>query len=130
MALSWNEVKDRAVKFSKEWEHDFNEDAEAKTFMDSFFNVFGVSRRRVGTFEENVYKQGHKQGFIDFLWKGEILIEFKTRGKDLDKAHQQAIDYFPGLKDSELPKYILVCDFARFRLYDLNTLLTYSQRRR
>jgi len=53
------------------------------------------------------------------LWKGNILIEFKSRGKDLDKAHQQAKGYFPGLKDSELPKYILVSDFARFRLYDL-----------
>jgi len=25
MALSWNEIKDRASKFSKEWENDFNE---------------------------------------------------------------------------------------------------------
>lgn len=119
MALSWNEIKSRAVQFSKEWEHDFNEDAEAKSFMDAFFEVFGVSRRRVGSFESKVKKEDGQQGFIDFLWKGNILIEFKSRGKDLKKAHQQAIDYFPGLKDNELPKYILVCDFVRFRLYDL-----------
>ncbi|MBK6833806.1 MAG: class I SAM-dependent DNA methyltransferase [Bacteroidetes bacterium] len=119
MALSWNEIKDRAVKFSKEWENDFNEDAEAKSFMDDFFNVFGVPRRRVAGFETRVNKDGGKQGFIDLLWKGTILIEFKSKGKDLDKAHKQATDYFPGLKDNELPKYILVCDFARFRLYDL-----------
>ena len=24
MALSWNEIKERASKFSKEWENDFN----------------------------------------------------------------------------------------------------------
>jgi len=119
MALSWNEIKERAISFSKEWENDFNEKAEAKSFMDDFFNVFGVPRRRVAVFEINVKKEGDKQGFIDLLWKGNILIEFKTRGKDLDKAHQQAKDYFPGLKDHELPKYILVCDFAKFRLYDL-----------
>ena len=47
-------------------------------------------------------------------------MEHKSRGKDLDKAVQQAKDYFPGLKDHELPKYILVSDFARFRLYDLD----------
>jgi hypothetical protein len=46
MALSWNEIKERAVSFSKEWENDFNEDAEAKSFMDAFFNVFGVPKRR------------------------------------------------------------------------------------
>jgi len=119
MALSWNEIKERAVKFSKEWENEFNEDAEAKSFMDDFFNVFGVPRRRVAGFEINVKKDGGKQGYIDLLWKGTILIEFKSRGKDLDKAHKQAKDYFPGLKDGELPKYILVSDFARFRLYDL-----------
>ena len=119
MALSWNEIKERAVKFSNEWKDDFNEDAEAKSFMDDFFNVFGVPRRRVAGFEINVKKEGGKQGYIDLLWKGTILIEFKSKGKDLDKAHQQAKDYFPGLKDNELPKYILVSDFERFRLYDI-----------
>jgi hypothetical protein len=40
---------------------------------------------------------------------------------DLDAAGTQARDYFPGLKDSELPRYILVSDFARIRLDDLET---------
>jgi len=124
MALSWNEIKDRAVKFSNEWKDDFNEDAEAKSFMDDFFNVFGIPRRRVAGFEINVKKEDGKQGFIDLLWKGTILIEFKSRGKDLDKAHKQAKDYFPGLKNNELPKYILVSDFERFRLYDLDESTT------
>jgi hypothetical protein len=119
MVLSWNEIKSRAIEFSKEWEHDFNEHSEAKSFMDAFFNVFGISRRRVGTFEEAVRKEDGRQGFIDFLWKGNILIEFKSRGKDLEKARQQAKDYFPGIRDVDLPKFILVCDFERFRLYDL-----------
>ena len=119
MALSWNEIKERAVSFSKEWENDFNEDAEAKSFMDAFFNVFGVPRRRVASFEINVKKENGKQGFIDLLWKGNMLIEFKSRGRDLDKAHTQAKDYFPGIKDEDLPKYILVSDFERFRLFDL-----------
>ena len=119
MVLSWNEIKSRAVQFSKEWETEFNEDAEGKSFMDAFFNVFGVHRRRVASFEINVKKSEGNQGFIDLLWKGTLLIEFKSRGKDLDKAHNQAKGYFPGLKEEELPKYILVSDFARFRLYDL-----------
>ncbi len=119
MALSWNEIKERAILFAKEWENDFNEDAEAKSFMDGFFNVFGIPRRRVASFEKFVRKEDGKQGFIDLLWKGTLLIEFKSRGKDLGKAHEQAKDYFPGLKDHELPKYILVSDFERFKLYDL-----------
>lgn len=119
MPLSWNEIKARALAFSKEWEHESSEDAEAKSFWDDFFNVFGISRRRVATFEEAVKKGDSKQGFIDLLWKGFIMVEHKSRGRDLDKAFQQAKDYFPGLKEHELPRYILVSDFQRFRLYDL-----------
>jgi len=121
MPLSWNEIKSRAITFAKEWENESSEDAEAKSFWDSFFAIFGISRRRVATFEAPVKKADAKQGFIDLLWKGVILVEHKSRGKDLDKAAQQAKDYFPGLKEHELPKYILVSDFQRFRLYDLDT---------
>ncbi len=120
MALSWNEIKDRAIRFSKEWELVSSEDAEAKSFWDDFFNIFGVSRRKVATFEQPVKKLDTSTGYIDLLWKGTILVEHKSRGKDLDKAYRQALDYFPGLKDYELPKYVLVSDFARFRLYDLD----------
>jgi hypothetical protein len=120
MPLSWNEIKTRALAFSKEWENESSEDAEAKSFWDDFFHIFGISRRRVATFEQQVKKIDEKVGFIDLLWKGQILIEHKSRGKDLNKAYQQAKDYFPGLSDKELPHYILVSDFNRFRLYDLD----------
>lgn len=119
MALSWNEIKDRALKFSKDWAQETNEDAEAKSFLDAFFHVFDVSRKRIATFETRVKKLDNKDGYIDMLWKGVILIEMKSRGKNLDKAYRQATDYFPGLKEYDLPRYILVCDFERFRLYDL-----------
>jgi hypothetical protein len=119
MPLSWNEIKSRAITFSKKWENESSEDAEAKTFWDEFFQIFGISRKRVASFEQQVKKADAKTGFIDLLWKGIILIEHKSRGKDLDRAFQQAKDYFPGLKEKELPRYILVCDFERFRLFDL-----------
>lgn len=118
MTLSWNEIKDRSVKFSKEWENTTNEEADAKPFLDAFFNVFGITRKKIGTFEHKVKKLSEADGYIDLLWKGTILVEMKSRGKNLDKAFKQAIDYTYGLKQSELPKYVLVCDFYYFRLYD------------
>ena len=121
MPLSWNEIKQRAIAFSKEWETETSEKSESQSFWNDFFNVFGISRRRVGSFELPIKKADNKQGFIDLLWKGIILVEHKSRGKDLDKATQQAKDYFPNLKEHELPKYILVSDFQKFRLYDLDT---------
>jgi len=119
MALSWNEIKDRALNFSKEWAETSNEEADAKPFLVEFFNVFGISSKRVATFEHRVKKLDDSDGYIDLLWKGTILIEMKSRGKNLDKAYQQAIGYTFGLKQHELPKYILVSDFENFRLFDL-----------
>ena len=103
-----------------------NEHAESKSFWDDFFNVFGISCRRVASFELPVKKSGERQGFIDLLWKGVILIEHKSRGKDLIKAFQQAKDYFPGLTEKELPRYILVSDFERFNLYDLEENISHE----
>ena len=119
MALSWNEIKERAVKFSKEWAEYSNEEADAKPFLVEFFNVFGIYSKKVATFEHRVKKLDERDGYIDLLWKGTILIEMKSRGKNLDKAFQQAKDYLHGLKQHELPKYILVSDFEIFKLYDL-----------
>jgi len=118
MALSWNEIKDRALRFSKEWADTTREEADAKPFLDAFFNVFGITRKKIGTFEHKVKKISDADGYIDLLWKGTILIEMKSRGQNLDKAFQQAKEYTHGLKQNELPKYILVCDFDEFRLYD------------
>ncbi|MFZ2397390.1 MAG: DNA methyltransferase [Smithella sp.] len=119
MPLSWNEIKTRALAFSKEWQNETSEDAEAKTFWDGFFNIYGVPRRRVATFEEPVKKLGEKYGYIDLFWKGVLIVEHKSRGKSLDSAYSQALDYFPGLSNRDLPKYVIVSDFARIRLCDL-----------
>jgi len=121
MVLNWNEIRTRAIAFSKEWAGTFNEDADAKQFLVAFFNVFGISNKRFSTFEHRVKKLDEKAGYIDLLWKGNILVEMKSKGKNLDKAYQQAKDYTHGLKQHELPKFILVCDFEIFRLYDLDS---------
>ena len=128
MALSWNEIKDRALKFSKEWADTTNEEAEAKSFLEGFFNVFGISRKKVATFEHRVKKLDTHDGYIDLLWKGTMLVEMKSRGKDLDKATKQAMDYLHGLKDFELPNYILICDFEQIQLTDLeeNRVITFN----
>jgi hypothetical protein len=118
--LSWNEVRVRAARFAEEWKEARYEKGETQTFYNEFFEIFGVRRRQVATFEEPVKKLGDKQGFIDLFWKGLLLVEQKSAGRDLILAKQQALDYFPNLKDYELPRYILVSDFQTFELYDLD----------
>jgi len=125
MPLSWNEIRDRAIAFSREWADEASEDAEAKSFWDAFFQVFGLARRRVAQFEAPVslVRNGGKTktGYVDLFWKGRLLVEHKSRGKDLERAYTQAVDYFEGIAERDLPRYVLVSDFARFRLDDLDT---------
>lgn len=73
----------------------------------------------MASFEEPVTKLGAKRGYVDLFWKGVMLVEHKSRRKDLDAAYTQALDYFAGIKEADLPKYVLVSDFARFRLHNL-----------
>lgn len=123
MPLSWNEIKARALAFSREWKDEGSERAEAQSFWNRFFDVFGIDRRRVAIFEKQVALTGAnrkiKHGRIDCFWKGVLLGEHKSAGQSLDRAFAQAADYFDGLAERDLPRYILVSDFARFRLYDL-----------
>jgi hypothetical protein len=121
MPLSWNEIKSRALTFSRTWQDAANEDSEAKPFWIAFFEIFGITDKRVATFELNVKKLGAAQGFVDLFWPGMLLVEHKSRGKDLDRAFQQALDYLPGLPERDLPQIIIVCDFARFRVHRLAT---------
>ncbi|MEB4859750.1 class I SAM-dependent DNA methyltransferase [Priestia megaterium] len=119
MSISMNEARQRSLEFSKKWESEEREHAEAKSFWDDFFNIFGITRKRVASFEEPVKKLGNKQGFIDLFWKGVMVVEHKSRGENLDKAYSQALDYFSGLTEEELPRYVVVSDFHNFRFYDL-----------
>jgi hypothetical protein len=118
--LSWNEIRAPAARFADEWANAKYEKGEAQSFYNDFFDVFGIKRRKVASFADPVKKLGDKQGFIDLFWKGVLLVEQKSAGRDLTRAKQQAFDYFPGLKDAEVPRYILVSDFQTFELYDLD----------
>ncbi len=125
MPLSWNEIKSKALAFSKRWADASSEDSEAKPFWIDFFDIFGITDRRVATFEHTVKKlpgaKARTDGFIDLFWAGMLLVEHKSRGKNLDEAMEQALAYLPGIAERDLPQIIVVCDFARFRVRQLAT---------
>jgi hypothetical protein len=47
MPLSWNEIRHRAITFSREWAGVASERAEKQTSWNEFFNVFGIRRHVV-----------------------------------------------------------------------------------
>jgi len=122
MSLSWNEIKTRAAAFVNEWRDKAptaREEADAQTFETDFFHIFGVERSQVAIFEQKVRLLGDANGYIDLFWKGHIMIEMKSPGKDMLKAFDQAKTYANALKGADLPKCILICDFNHFHYYDL-----------
>jgi len=123
MPLSWNEIKHRAIKFGNDWKSETREAAERQTFWNEFFDIFGIKRRTVASFEEPVKKLSGTWGAIDVFWPGKLLGEHKSAGQDLDKAHAQGMGYIRGLQDTgrskEIPRYLMVSDFRKIALHDL-----------
>jgi len=123
MPLSWNEIKHRAIGFSREWKTAVSEKSERQSFWNDFFEVFGRKRRSVAAFEEPVRKLSGNWGYIDLFWPGTCLVEHKSAGQDLGKAHAQGMDYIRGLidtgRDHEVPRWLIVSDFQRIAIHDL-----------
>ena len=122
MRLSWQEIRTRARRFSERWADAHYEKGETQSFYNEFFEIFGVDRKKVAIFERKIdLIERNRRGFIDLFWPSVLLVEQKSAGKDLFKAQGQALDYVLGLNDRDLPKYVLTCDFQRFRLLELET---------
>lgn len=121
MRLGWDEIKRRARAFSEEWKDARYEKGETQSFYNDFFDIFGIKRRRVATYEQRVKLLNNKSGFMDLFWPRTLLIEQKSARLDLDRAGVQALDYIDGLPPAEQPRYVLTCDFQTWRLLDLET---------
>src|ERR1035437_9167080 len=123
MPLSWNEIRHRAIQFAHNWAGTRSEAAEKQTFWNEFFDVFGIQRRLVASFEEPVKRISGQYGCIDLFWKSTLLVEHKSFGKDLGKAQSQAFQYLQDLlnegRAKDAPRYVIVSDFARIALHDL-----------
>ena len=121
--LSWSEVRDRAIRFSRNWSDATSERADKQTFYNEFFDVFGIRRASVAAFEANVRNLQGNINAIDLLWRGKLIVEHKSRGEDLSQAETQAFGYIEDLtregRTDEVPRFVLVSDFANFVLYDL-----------
>ena len=117
--LSWNEIRHRSIAFSRENRDTISEKSESQTFWNEFFHIFGIKRRTVASFEEPVRKLSGTWGKIDLFWPSRVLIEHKSAGPDLDKAHAQGMEYIRGLMAcADEPSHGIRCRaFSGFRVY-------------
>lgn len=117
---NWRDIQERAVTFAARYADAKDEDRDAKPFWKDLLELYGVDPRQVGAFEERVRMHGRPGvGKIDYFAPHKFIIEHKSLGKDLDAAYRQAMDYFDALPQPERPRHIIVSDFGRIRVYDL-----------
>lgn len=120
--------KQRAEEFIDRWRGRGDEKQETQLFwLDLMQNVLGLQHTIESTKFE--YKTAGN-GFIDVLCPdARFLVEQKSSDIDLDKPEprqgtmvtpvQRAVRYSDNLPLSLKPSKICVCNFQRFRLYDL-----------
>lgn len=121
MVLSLNEMRNRSDLFIEKFKDATDERSDAQNFWRGFFEIFGLDVVDVVVFEQAVKKFGGAQGFIDCFWKGKLIIEHKSRGRNLNKAFDQALGYLDTLSSEEKPRWVIVSDFEKIRLIDLFT---------
>ena len=120
--MNRGEIRRRARDFSEEWKDAHSESAERQSFWNAFYEVFGLSRRHVAVYEQAAQRASTGgQGWIDMLQPGEMGVEHKSRGENLNDAMRQLEDYLPQLKATDVPWLLVACDFARFKWKNLET---------
>lgn len=119
--LSLNEIRSRAAQFVLDWrDSPGDERQDAQSFVRDLLQVYGITETRAALYEKRAQRSSTGgAGYIDALLPGQLLVEMKSVGKNLGLAEIQALDYMDDLGDTEQPRYVLTCDFKKFRLLDV-----------
>ena len=99
-AISWNEVRDLAIKFSRAWAGAASERADKQTFWNEFFEVFGVRRRTVASFEEPVTNDGTTHCDRPFR---RIAIAQSTALRSPERSDAGLLMFYPSVVGSSFP---------------------------
>ncbi|MBB5849826.1 class I SAM-dependent DNA methyltransferase [Micrococcus endophyticus] len=131
MADQAQAARKRAAKeFAEKWAGRGYEKGDTSSFwLELLRDVVGMEDVTTNVRFEN---RTTERGFIDVVIRdAKTVIEQKSLGVDLDKAEMrqgvavtpfgQAKRYADSLRNSERPDTIIVCDFDRFRIHDLDT---------
>jgi N-6 DNA Methylase len=118
--LNKTELRNRALAFSKRWAGTHSEKSDGQRFWIDFFAIFGLNERDLGTFEALAQRLSTGgSGYIDYLSPGEMAVEHKSSGEDLDKAMDQLFDYLTSLSSNAKPRLLVACDFGNFYWQDV-----------
>ena len=120
-----------AAKFADEWTGKGYEKGESQPFwMALLHNVYGVEHAEKYISFENQVKLSNTSFIDGYIEETHVLIEHKGLDKDLRKPNkqsdgtmltpfQQAKRYAAELPYSKRPRWVVVCNFQSFLVYDM-----------
>lgn len=129
--MTENQKKAAAKEFAEYWKDKGYEKGESQKFWLSLLgNVLGVEKPDQFIFFENQVKIDHTSFIDGIIPSTHVLIEQKSIDKDLKKPikqsngelltpFQQAKKYSAELPYSQRPRWIIVCNFKEFHIYDM-----------
>lgn len=128
------EIKAAAKAFAEFWKNKGSEKGESQPFWLSLLrDVYGVKHpEQYIIFEQQVHL--HHTSFIDArIPTTKVLIEQKSLGRNLKEPirqsdgvllspYDQAMRYRNSLPFSQQPRWIIICNFSEFNVYDMDRL--------
>jgi len=129
MAIINREMRENAEGFIIRWRGTTAERAEAQTFTNEFFQIFGLDRKNLAQFEKPIQKKDETgTGFADLFWSGKLIIESKSahldNPKHWEKTLHQAEEYIENLLPHQRPQFILLMNFKRIQKYSVEVSKT------
>ncbi len=124
MAIINREMRENADAFILRWRGTTAERAEAQTFTNEFFQIFGLDRKNLAQFEKPIQKKDETgTGFADLFWSGKLIIESKSahldNPKNWEKTLIQAEEYIENLLEHQRPQFIMLMNFKRIKKYEV-----------
>ena len=129
--MTENERRTKAKDFAEFWKNRGYEKGESQPFwLSLLWDVLGIQHpEQFISFEEQA-KLDHTSFIDGYIASTHVLIEQKSKGKDLRKAirqsdgtlltpFQQAQRYSSVLPYSQRPRWIVTCNFEEFLVYDM-----------
>ena len=127
-----NDVKRKAEEFVSRWRGKGNEKQESQKFwLDLLGNVFEIPLPTEYIDFERPVMLDHTSFIDGYIKDVKVLIEQKSAKIDLHKvikqsngelltAWEQAKRYMVNMPVDEHPRYIIICNFRSFHIYDMN----------
>ncbi len=121
--VDWPAIRQQLRAFVEHYQHANYERGQAQAYWNALFRCYNVGEPTLAKAFEHRLKLNKKNNYIDAFIPGKLIVEHKGSHVDLSSAIEQLQGYYSLLPPSEQPRYAVLCNFQKIRLYDFSNLL-------